>query len=495
MMKNSMNFHNYLLSKRIVIKKIKILLLGCFALFTVTACFEDLDDNAINASEITDFIWKGMNATYLYKSEIPDLADDRFASDEEYVDYLNDFESPDDIFFSLLFDPVNVDKFSRLFANYFDLQNLLQGNTITNGLEFNLYFVPGSSTEVFGAITLVLNNSTADSEGLRRGMIFRSIDGQDLNTNNINTLLGQTSYTLNFADYDDNGTAEAADDTIIPNGSSTTLTKVNYVENPVHLTEILEVDNTTIGYLVYNGFNSNFNEELNDAFGTLQNANIDELVIDLRYNGGGSVQTATYLGSMITGQFNGAVYSQLKYNDNLSSLNRDYLFTNAFEGGGLLNNLNLSKVYVLTTNRRTASASELLINSLRPYIDVVVIGENTAGKTQASVTVYDSPTLFSTEGINPNHTFAIQPLVANSSNVNDQLVPSNGIAPDFLVSEFPGNLGVLGNTDEPLLAEAIFQITGTMGRSLEQFSLSYETPREVDMSKLIHPLEQEMYIE
>ncbi|WP_411894497.1 S41 family peptidase [Winogradskyella sp. A2] len=476
-------------------KKIQTLLLGCLVLLCVTSCFEDSDDNAINGSEITDFIWKGMNAVYLYKSEIPDLANDRFSSDEEYATYLGGFDSPEDLFESLIYLPEDVDRFSRLFSNYFDLQNLLQGNTLTNGLEFNLYFVPGSEFEVFGAITLVLNNSVADNEGLERGMIFRSVDGETLNTGNINSLLGQSTYTLNFADYDDNGTPEAEDDLVTLNAQSTTLTRQSYSENPIHYTDVLEVDNTSIGYIVYNGFLNSFDGQLNDVFGTFQNANIDELVIDLRYNGGGSVQTALYLGSMVTGQFTGEIYSQLRYNENLSSRNRDYLFTTSIEGGGSINSLNLSRVYVLTTNRRTASASELLINSLKPYINVVVIGENTAGKTQASQTVYDTPVVFSTENINPNHTYAMQPLIANSSNVNNQLVPSDGLIPDISLSEFPGNLSRFGNVDEPLLAEAIFQITGSLGRSDVEFYEYQIPPREVNMSKFFHPLEKEMYID
>ena len=186
--------------------KLKAYLLFAFMLLTLTSCFEDADDNAISASEITDFIWKGMNAVYLYKDQIPDLADDRFDSAQEYADYLNSFETPEDIFFSLLYDPSSIDRFSRLFSNYFDLQNLLQGNTLSNGIEFNLYFVPGSDTEVFGAITLVLNNSVASSQGLERGMIFRAVNGENLNTQNLSSLLSTTTYTLNFADYDDNDT-------------------------------------------------------------------------------------------------------------------------------------------------------------------------------------------------------------------------------------------------------------------------------------------------
>lgn len=472
-------------------KTVKTLLLACVVLFTVTSCFEDLDDNAIASSEINDFIWKGMNAVYLYKSEKPDLADNRFSTNEEYSNYLGSFSSPENLFESLKYLPESVDRFSRIYDNYFDLQNAQQGISLSNGIEFNLYLVPGSETQVYGAITLVLNNSDADNKGVQRGQIFRAVDGTELTTDNINTLLNQASYTLNFADYDTNGTPERDDDTIILNGENTNLTKVTYTENPVHRTEILNVGTTTIGYLMYNGFNSNFNDALNNAFSEFKSANINELVIDLRYNGGGSVQTAAYMGSMVTGQFTGDVYSKLFYNENLQDSNKDFLFTSSIEDIGAINSLNLSKVYVLTTNRRTASASELVINSLEPYIDVVIIGENTVGKTQASITIYDSPNL-AFENVNPNHTYAMQPLVANSVNVNDQLVPSNGLIPDIPLTEIPFELGILGDVNEPLLAAAIANITGLGRSSLFQI---IEPIRPIATNILQHPLKQEMYVD
>jgi len=465
--------------------------MSCVVMVAATSCFEDLDDNAIANSDITDFVWKGMNAVYLYKSEKPDLADSRFSTNEEYSNYLGSFSSPENLFESLKYLPESVDKFSRIYDNYFDLQNAQQGISLSNGIEFNLYLVPESETQVYGAITLVLNNSDADIKGVKRAQIFRAVDGTELTTDNINLLLNQGSYTLNFADYDTNGTPERDDDTITLNGENTSLTKVTYTENPVHRTEILNVGTTTIGYLMYNGFKANFNDALNNAFSEFKSANINELVIDLRYNGGGSIQTAVYMGSMVTGQFTGDVYSKLFYNENLQDSNTDFLFTNSIEGIGAINSLNLSKVYVLTTNRRTASASELVINSLKPYIDVVVIGENTVGKTQASITIYDSPNL-TFENVNPNHTYAMQPLVANSVNVNDQLVPSNGLIPDIELREISFELGILGDVNEPLLAAAIADITG-LGRS--SFFQTTEPITALKTNIFQHPLEQEMYID
>ncbi|NRR92224.1 peptidase S41 [Winogradskyella undariae] len=453
-----------------------------------------MDDNIIDASteEINDFVWKAMNFVYLYKSEIPNLSDDRFTTTDEYVDYLNSYASPEELFESLLYLPNEIDRFSGIYSNYFDLQNALSGISLSNGIEYNLYYVPGSDTEVFGAITLVLANSPAENLGLERGQIFRAINDENLTLNNYVNLLSSTSYTLNLADYDDNDTSDTNDDdTIVLSGINASLTKVSYTENPVHKTEVLNVNGTSIGYLMYNGFTNEFDNNLNDAFGEFNAAGVSELVIDLRYNGGGSVQTAAYLGSMVTGQFTGEVYSKLFYNENLASNDTNYLFTNSIDGGGSINSLNLSKVYILTTNRRTASASELVINSLKPYIEVVVIGENTVGKTQASRTVYDSPTLFSDTEANPSHTYALQPLIANSTNVNEELVPSTGMVPDIDLSESVTNLGILGDVNEPLLAAAISHMS-LSGRSS---TFTEELPKLREISLPISALQQDMQID
>ena len=454
---------------------------------SLTSCFDDRDDNAIAASEINDFVWKGMNAVYLYKDEIPDLANDRFTSNQNYGNYLNSFSDPQNLFNSLIFQPETVDRFSRLLPNYIEFEQLLAGTSKSNGLEFNLYLEPGSDTEVFGIIRLVLNNSVASNLGLQRGQVFDAVNGTQLNVNNLNDLLGQDTYTLNFGIYNDNGTTEVDDDTITSTTNSQALTKETFTENPVHQVDIIDVDGDNVGYLVYNGFNRNFDNQLNDAFAQLLASNVQHLVLDLRYNPGGSVLTASYLGSMITGQFTGDVYSKLVYNSGLQELNSNFNFVSSFDGN-TINSLNLNKVYVLTTNR-SASASELVINSLSAYVDVVQIGDFTTGKTQASVTIYDSPD-FSSNEINPNHTYAMQPLVANSINVNDVAVPGTGLAPDITLIESPRNFGTLGNINEPLLAAAIADIQG-LGRISQQNRVI----KSIKTSITVDPIEEGMYID
>ena len=84
-------------------KTIKALVLLCVVSFLTTSCFKDNDDSQISASEINDFVWKGMNTFYLYKENIPNLANNKFSSDAEYSAYLNGYSTPEDLFESLIY--------------------------------------------------------------------------------------------------------------------------------------------------------------------------------------------------------------------------------------------------------------------------------------------------------------------------------------------------------------------------------------------------------
>lgn len=481
----------------------KLLKIALFALVVFslnTSCYKDKDDEqptlppVVVKNEVNDFVWSAMNIFYLYKSEIPNLADNRFATDEAYTTYLNGFSQTEDLFESLIYQKEVVDRFSFITDDYIALEQQFDGVFKSNGLESNYYYEPGSNSKVFGLIRLVLNDSEASAAGVKRGQIFNSIDGVQMTAENFNSLLNQDTYTINFATYNDNGTATPDDDFLESSSESTTLTKKAYTENPIHTSKVLDINGTKIGYLLYNSFTSNFDKQLNAAFGEFKSVGVEHLVLDLRYNGGGSVNTAALLGSMITGQFNEKVFSKLVWNETLQSENSLYMFKNtASEAGGAINSLNLEKVYVLTTSR-TASASELIINSLSPYIDVVQIGDRTTGKTQASVTLYDSPN-FSRQNANTNHKYALQPLVAVSVNKDDASVPPSGLLSDmnqFRMKEAVDNLGVLGDAKEPFLAKAIADITGSAARPFPSVD-NYLTPLQDHVDRKL--LDNEMYID
>ncbi|SFD22400.1 S41 family peptidase [Algibacter pectinivorans] len=475
--------------------KLKGLLLICTAVI-LTSCFQDNDDVAASANDINDFVYSGMNIFYLYKDNIPNLADDRFSNASEYTEYLNTFNSPFNLFESLLYQTETVDRFSWIVDDYLALEQQFQGNTLTNGMEFALFAAPNSTTEGFGVIRLVLPNSPADNAGLKRGDIFYAIDGQRLTNNNLRTLLGQDSYTLNLGFYNDKGTIETTDDSIDPLNEDIPVGKVQYTEDPIYDTKIINVGGENVGYLMYNGFTAGSENELNEVFGTFKASNVQHLVVDLRYNPGGSVSTTAYLASMITGQYTGEVFEKLIYNSTLQNNNTDFNFASKLDDGTTINSLGLNKVYVLATGS-SASASEGLINGLEPYLEnVVKIGSNTVGKTQASRTLYDSPN-FGRQGANPSHTYAMQPLIANGVNKNNETVPGDGLPPSigFEYDENPLNYGVLGDVNEPMLALALADIEDAMAKFQSIKSKSAQSFKLLMDSNALNPLEGGMIIE
>lgn len=447
-------------------KKIKALVaLSIVALF-LTSCFEDRDDNLIQPKSIKDFVWKAMNYGYLYKSESPNLADDRFNNDSDYNAFLNGFPSPEALFESFLFQPSVVDRFSRIHPDYFVLEQRLQGIFKTNGMEYSLYPAPNSNTNLIGVVRLVLPNSDADNKGVKRGDLFAQINNTQITRENRFALFSQDVYTINLSDYNNNGTTDNTDDTITQNGTNISLEKTRYTEDPIFAASTINLNGETVAYLMYNGFTFGSEVELNTIFANFKAQNAKHLVLDLRYNPGGSVTTTTFLASMITGQFTGQVFEKLVYNENLQDRNVDYNFTDNI-GETTLNSLELEKVYIIAT-RASASASEGLINGLKPYIDVVHIGENTVGKTQASRVFYDSgrDNEFRRQGANPAHTYALQPLVADGVNKNLESVPGTGLTPTsgFEYEERPLNLGDIGNMNEPMLGIALADIENASGK-------------------------------
>lgn len=441
----------------------KFLILFLLAAFTFQSC-QDNDDVAVpNNLDINDFVWKGMNLYYLWQADVPNLSDNKFKTQTELNSFLAGYPKPEDLFEALRVDK-NIDRFSWIVDDYLELEGALQGTTNNNGVEFGLSYKTSGSNQIIGWVRYIIPNSDASTKNIKRGDVFYGVNGTQLTDTNYNALLfgSNNDYTLNMADI--NGGA------FTPNGKTVALTKTVLDENPILVNAVITSGSKKIGYLLYNGFYSNYDTKLNEAFGTLKSQGITDLVLDLRYNGGGSVQTATRLASMITGSFTGQVFSKQQWNAKIES----YYATNNPEslkdffvdkiGTTPINSLNMTKIYILTS-RSSASASELVINGLKPYMNVVQIGDVTVGKNVGSVTLYDSPT-FGKEKRNPNHRYAMQPLVlkiVNSVGFGDY---QSGLTPTFSLKESLSNLGVLGTSTEPLLNLAIAKITG-IGKTKE----------------------------
>lgn len=469
-------------------KKSFLLLLCVGFLFS---CTKDDEYKVPREIEVQDFVWKGLNLYYLWKDDVPNLTDDRFDSQEQLNNFLKGYPNPTDLFNSLLYQKGTIDRFSVIYSDYTALEQILTGTNKNNGVDYGLFRKTSGSDEVIGWVRYILPNSDASNKDIERGDLFYAVNGTPLTLQNYQSLLASESYTLNLADYDDGN--------FTPNGQSVSLTKYEYSENPVYYSNVYEVNSHKIGYLVYNGFYGNYDVQLNNVFGNFQSQGITDLVLDLRYNSGGLVTSAAHLASMITGQFTNDIFAKQQWNSTIQDyytsngkeeelINR---FTNKLSGGEQINHLNLNRVYILTTSS-TASASELVINGLEPYLDVIQIGGTTTGKNVGSVTLYDSPN-YSNKNKNPRHKYAMQPLVlkiVNSTGFGDY---QQGLTPDITVSENLANMKAIGDASELFLATAISEITGIQVPPSAQEAIQELVP--ISDSKKMMPLKSEMYLD
>lgn len=484
-------------------KRLQILTLS--ALILLISCSKK-DDNVIDPTtndKVNYFIWRGLGTFYLWQKEVPDLADNRFANFDDLYTYFRGFNTPENTFSNLLYNFGTVDRFSWIVDDYIALENSFQGVNLSNGMEFGLVRYENNDNNLFGYIRYVVPNSDASNIGLTRGLLFNKVNGQQLTISNYEGLLfdNSLSYSIELADFN-NGNP-------ISNNTVYTLSKSQIEENPIKINKVFTEGSTKIGYLIYNQFARNYDGQLNSVFGTFKAENIDELIVDLRYNPGGSSNTATYLGGMITGQFTGELFSQEVWNDKVTNAWSPERFVNNFTGeirnvdanGNVIlqqsiNSLGLNKVHFIVT-RSSASASELVINSLSSYIDVRLVGTKTVGKQVGSVTLYDSDN-FSRSGDNlsTEHFYAMQPLVFEISN-KDNLNYPNGITPGITLpgielGEDYGNLGELGDRNEPLLSRTIqYILTGSKGFTKQKSFRS----EEIYNSKLATPASDNMYID
>lgn len=362
---------------------------------------------------------------------------------------------PEDYFEALLNRP--TDRFSVIYADYEELIDALNGVELDAGYEFTLYRESSSNNNVIAEISYIKKNSPASKVDLKRGDFITKINGTQINLDNYRELLEAIggTHTLTYVRFDE--TAEA----FLPK-PDVTLTAVQLAENPIYLDTIYTVNEEKIGYLVYNFFapgpgenSKTYDDEMDAIFGSFKSEGIDHLIVDFRYNGGGYVSSAVNLASLIApGVSATSVFSKTKYNNFLMSEVaelRNVQTTFLAKSQNLGNTLKNNRVYVLTSSR-TASASELIINGLKPYMDVYLIGDKTTGKNVGSIAFQD-------EENEQNH-YGILPIVSQSFNSLDQSDYTEGFTPNIEMEESKELLRPFGDLKELLLRTAVSQITG-----------------------------------
>ncbi len=334
-----------------------------------------------------------------------------------------------------------------------------------------------SDYTIYFCIQGVYPDSPADIAGIKRGAMISLINGEKISNSNIE------DYFYGLL-YPDAAFSLRLTEDVIEGGSITgtkeaTITSQAMYCNPVITHKVEEVNGHQIGYLVYSAFDAGFDQELFDVFKEFKSQNVTDLVLDLRYNGGGHTLSANLIATCIAGAAaQDKVFFSLRYNDErMKKLNNKrkedkFAYSNYVNLGTSLSagSLGLTHVYCLVGNG-TASASELVINSLKGIdVDVILIGEKTTGKNVGmeyeDITVRDN-------------TYRVTPITFQSYNAKGEGDYESGFEPNYSMDETnPYNeTGVFfihkeyGTDKEPLYAKAIELITGknpSTTRSIEK---------------------------
>lgn len=425
---------------------LKIGFLSTFLLFTLLGCKEEEETLPKVKEEpnpniaINNWILKVMKEVYLW---LPEMRSPTANTAD-----------PSAYFEALLNRP--TDRFSAIYPDYKALMNSLSGVSLEAGYEFTLYRESASNNNVIAEITYIKKNSPAATAGMQRGDYITRINGIQLTLDNYKVQLGLIDKPHTLITLRVNSTSG-----ILEPRPEISLAPVQLSENPNFLDSVYTINGEKIGYVIYHFFapgpgnnSTAYDQEMDGIFAEFKTKGIQHLILDFRYNGGGYVSSAVNLASMIgPGVTSSNIFSKTKYNsylmqfDNLKNVQTPFK-TKAENLGKVLKN---NRVYILTSTR-TASASELIINGLKPYMDVFLIGDKTTGKNVGSVPFEDEE--------NPKNPYGILPIVSRSFNSLDQSDYTTGFAPNIEVKESSERLKPLGDVKELLLRKAIEQITG-----------------------------------
>jgi len=352
-----------------------------------------------------------MYDSYLWNDDIPDsINPDSYSSLDAL---LNAMKRPDDRFSFLLTEQEYQDRY-------------------VNAVFYGFGFARNDRTDIgVMEIRYVYDGSPAGQVGLKRGDRLIEIDGVEVSewfdrlssgTATINDIFG-----TNEVGVERDFVWQTPDGQIL----SATIAKEEVETNTVMHTQREQVGGKDVGYFVFDTFINRSAQDLNIAYDALDG--VDELIIDVRYNGGGLIRIANQLASQAAWQsVENEIFITYQYNDNYEPNSV------LFDLGEGITQLNLDRVYVLTTPG-SCSSSELIINSLKPFVEVVTIGDRTCGKP-----VGQSPRQFCDEIL-----FSIN---FQTVNANGQGGYFDGIAPTCRAND--RIMGDWGDPNDPLLATA-----------------------------------------
>jgi C-terminal processing protease CtpA/Prc len=331
--------------------KMKKLLILPLLLMILLSCERNRDtDDRISPDAARDTLFSLMHEMYYWYRQMP------------VVDK-SDYSDPYTLLEAMRYKP--VDRFSFV-ADYDEYKAQMEGSFVGHGIRVR------TDNEGRARISMIYDKSPLFAEGVRRGWTILKLNGVD-----IGALLvagNRQAYNNAFGPA-----KEGVTNTFLfrkPDGTIFTIrsAKAAFQTNSVLLYDTLHLTSGITGHLVYESFIEPSEKELTKVFQYFTANNVKDLILDLRYNPGGLVNLSRKLSSYIAGNnVAGKILAKLEYNDQHEDFNHIFTFITTVYP------LNLGRVVVITT-RSTASASEFIINGLRPHISVITVGDTTYGK-------------------------------------------------------------------------------------------------------------------
>ena len=408
----------------------KLLLISILLIPVLFGCKKDPEpvDEYTPEERARDGFYDLMKSVYLWYDKMPTVK-------------ASDYEGPEDILEALRYK--KMDNWSFV-TDYESFMASMQGSFVGHGISLSL----DAANNV--RITSIYEGCDLWPKGVRRGWIVKELNDTPLapvfisgNNTLYNNLMGQP-----VAGITNKFLFQKPDGTTVTYSS----TKASFTINSVTASKVLDLASGKTGYLCLETFIEPSEEELNDAFAMFKTNNVTDLIIDFRYNGGGYMDIAQQLASLVlTLNDTTKICYKLNYNNLVGpEWNESYNFVRT------VSPLGLDRVVFITT-RGSASASEVVINSLKPYVDVKIVGDTTHGKP-AGMNLWGFPFPSNTDP-DPDYEYVFAPITFEYVNSMDEGQFYEGMAPDVKAAD--DITRDFGDPEEASLKAAIGVLEGT----------------------------------
>ena len=366
-----------------------------------------------------------------------------------------------------------VDRWTMLTDDMEQFQSGVAGVSTTYGYQPFVYRMKGTDN-LLAAVAFIYKGSPAEKAGIKRGDLIYGINGKPLTENNYLELFNSSSITLSFAEVKHSATGNV----INPTEKEIKLTAVKMYEDPVLKDSVYDCNGKKVGYLAYSSFDLNSIPKLIEVSKKFKAQGVKELILDLRYNGGGYVITENAMASMYAPEeavrmrevFEIEKYNKIltKENEKEEGFTGETRFSTEHEvpvGDGKRisystedANIGIDKVYGLISGN-SASASEALLSGLMPYMDVELIGSPSHGKYCTGI-MLDTPTFYNkirkTNVPKSIENWGIYVMIAIYQNAKGETpCMPNGLQPNISAEEDMLFQTQLGDVNEDLLKVAL----------------------------------------